>query len=90
MKICHECVQTIGQFVVERRYSWRDFWRDYYEMEAEEHWREFEDLGTEFWTLIHDYFDEEDNLDWREGWRYFRQEFSNLRTEYFYATESWD
>ena len=86
MKICPNCVQTIGQFAVERRYSWRDFWQDYYEMEAEEHWREFEDLGTEFWTLIHDYFDE----DWREGWRYFRQEFSNLRTEYFYATESWD
>ena len=90
MKICHNCVETIGQFVVQRRYTWRRFWQDYYEMEAEEQWREFEDLSTEFWILIHEFFDEEDALDWRESWRYFRQEFANLRTEYFYDTESWD
>ena len=62
MEICDECVQMIGQFVTERRYTWRDFWQDYYVMEAEERWREFEDLGTEFWSLIHEFFDEEDNM----------------------------
>ena len=62
----------------------------YHVMEEEENWRQFEDLGTEFWTLIHDYFDEEDNMDWREGWRSFREEFSNLRTDYFYVPEYWD
>ena len=93
MKICGNCIARFDQFAADERppkLTWRNVWRQFYSMQADEDSRQYENMAREFEAIANDFFDNEEYSSWRRGWDAFKEEFSNIMNHLLYVEPEWD
>ena len=92
MRICGNCIANFDQFADEGqpKLTWRDAWRQFYLMRADEDWREYEPMFREFEVIVNDFFNNEECSSWRRGWDAFTEEFSDIINHLLYEEPEWD